>query len=299
MSPIKFSTEYPIFKSQSLLRNALITGSAVILSCSALGIVFSLLHLVLYVYTIFLAFFCVILVLFVLFIFVHQAYVESRRFDQMDYTGMQKLGFTLETIDGLELQCYSYNNDKLERDNGEKYPAIISFHGWGACHLEMDKYVLPLVKEHDILYFTIDQRGSEAPHSQGSKNDVRLKDDAKQFLDLVLNQDNVDISRVVVVGMSMGANITMGVTYPDPRVTAVVAMAPPVDLRKTKQMMSPLLKFAFILGGYDLRIPNNDDTGISAHYQFKKEGIENYKGDVIPNHERVLLFHCKDDMIVS
>ncbi|MBD3186550.1 alpha/beta fold hydrolase [Candidatus Bathyarchaeota archaeon] len=297
---IEFSSNVPRFIPRTGIRRAMKIGHGIILggiiAVMATGFTFLPTGISWAIFFVSLT----VLVFHFLIIFGKSMVSLNERYETMDYSGLVKNSFTFTSkSDGLELPGYSYHREGLDRSAGQ-FPAIISFHGWGASHVEMDRYILPMVRENDIVYYTLDQRGSAPPFTGGDKNDhLNGIEDANQFLDLVIKQPDVDVERVLVVGMSMGSFLTLKVAYPDPRVKAVVVMAPPVDINLTLQEMPLGTKLGFKLFGFKLKITGMSPSELSPLACLERDGIPDGNGKRVPNKERVLMFHARDDRIVS
>ncbi|MHA1733743.1 MAG: alpha/beta hydrolase family protein [Promethearchaeota archaeon] len=217
------------------------------------------------------------------------------RYADMDYEGVVVKNFHVETHDGLRLRCYEYRREDVDEDT--PLPTILSFHGWGAHHRTHDLYALPLIRTRGWRYFTLDQRGCAG--QPGDKSDHAILEDARRFLDAVLSRPNIDVNRTGCLGTSMGAALALGVAYRDPRIKVIAAMAAPSDFRLTIEEMPRCSKLMFKLGGFKLDMDEEEVSRLSAASGFQPEGVELADGRVAANADRVILFHCRDDRLVT
>ncbi|MCY3413214.1 MAG: prolyl oligopeptidase family serine peptidase [Candidatus Heimdallarchaeota archaeon] len=219
--------------------------------------------------------------------------------DDMDYSKIIKIDLPFITTDKVKHAAYLYIPKELEfSQDMDPVKTMISFHGWGSHHKEMDHYCLPTVEKQKFLYFTMDSFG--LGQTVGDKNNLDQVEHAGEFIDLVLSLPFVDSNRVTVVGMSLGAAKTALMAYPNPHIRALIMLSGPFDLALTKNEMTRTEYLLFRLFGFKFQATSEEMQQYSAIHQFKAEGVI-LAGDSKPtaNADRVLLLANKNDPTVT
>jgi hypothetical protein len=297
-SPVAFSREFPVYQTSRGIKSALRAGNvvmpAIFIACMAASVVLGSMFLAVITSLLMIP----AIVFYVLMVLGTRIMAVADRFNEMNLDGIVKEGFAFPAAGGITLHGYRYHREGLILDPATPIPAIVSFHGLGGHHRELDLYVLPIVKNSNVVYYTFDQRGSSPPHAQGDKNDLRKMDDAASFFSFVCTHPEVDPGRVGVVAMSLGAALALRLLYPDPRARVLVVLSSPVDFVYTLQHMSKLYKFLYALNRYNMA-PGKDDASLSPYTVFDKEGIAGVDGRKMENADRIIIACCRDDPLVS
>jgi pimeloyl-ACP methyl ester carboxylesterase len=221
----------------------------------------------------------------------------ATNWDDIDYSGFQKINLDFMLSDSIKHYAYLYIPTEIDISK-TKRPVIIGFHGWNSQHREMDKYCLPTAREEKYLYFTLDARGHG--NSGGEKSDFTQFDDSVKFIDMILNLPYVDNTKIAVVGFSMGAAQCAYAAYDHPYVKACVMLSGPYDLYFTRKNLSFLQNFLFKLTG--CKFPKSDEIMMKYNpiSKFKAEGVKlAYEDGLISNSDRVYLIANRDDHVVS
>lgn len=219
--------------------------------------------------------------------------------DNMDYQNFKKMDFPFIANDGTEHATYFYIPKSLEFSKSMMpQKTIISFHGWGSHHREMDRYCLPAIEQLKCLYFTIDSFG--LGQTPGSKNDFNQFQHAKDYIETVLDLPFVDKTQVAVVGMSLGAAKTAYAAYTNPNIRALVMLSSPFDMILTKENMTKAEYLIFRIFGFSFNVSQEKMKEYSAIHLFQPEGIV-LTGDEqpTPNSDRIFLLANEDDPAVT
>jgi len=221
--------------------------------------------------------------------------------DDVDYTGIIKQDFPFKSTKKTKLFAYFYHREEIKLNlnlSSRKYPVIIGFHGWGAQHREMDRYCLPLVKNRDVIYFTYDALGQGL--SPGDQSDFTQFENARRFIDLVLEQPYIDKSRVGVVGMSFGAAKASVVAYNHPYIKSLVMLSGVYDLKKHFDTVHRIIRWILFRKLGKMNINLIDLEKYSGINYLKPEGVILFDQQIhTQNKERVFLAANKHDKGVN
>ena len=225
------------------------------------------------------------------------------RWDDFDYTNLQKHSFIFTSSDGIEHYTYIYAYKGVDIfDEKNPKPTIIGIHGYGGHHRIMDRYCLPTIIEGGLeksyILFVLDVRGHGK--TGGDRNDFIQFRDAKEYIIKIKSLPIVDKKRIGIVGMSLGASKAAVYSYTDPEIKILVMLSGTFDMELTRNLMSTKFRTIFRMMGFPLWGGDDDDL-------FRLSGINNFnpdgvilKGDnkLTPNSERIFLAANLDDKMV-
>lgn len=179
-------------------------------------------------------------------------------------------------------------------DPNEKQIGVLSHHGYTGKKEKMYRFAIPLALS-GCTVLGIDARGHGESKEKGlSMNDFAgIMADVPNEIDYLESLPNVDSERLMMIGHSMGAIMTLSAGYLDQRLKRLVAISGPFDIldqfTKHKTLISRNIyrKIKKNLEG-PLEVWNEK---ISAKYIFENDTD-------IPDDERVFIVHCKKDNLI-
>src|SRR5512136_139975 len=96
-------------------------------------------------------------------------------------------------------------------------PALLFIHGWTADHTDWDLQVKPLASHHRVI--TVDLRGHGK--SSGNTTNGTIEEFAGDVSTLM---KSLDLSRVVLIGHSMGCRVALATCQQNPKSVAGVVL---------------------------------------------------------------------------
>jgi dipeptidyl aminopeptidase/acylaminoacyl peptidase len=219
----------------------------------------------------------------------------------IDYSFLDQESVNIRLADGNEIVALVLKKKGVE---GKDSPCIIAHHGITGNQKRMLRFACPLAMRGYLMVIP-DARG----HGQSKKlfkastddwiisEDAGILHDLRCIVDYAVSRDDVDASRLGMIGHSMGAVISLTTGLVDERIKLIIAMSPYysfVDLleaRRGKRIFSEewfsknVLRAAIHFGKF-----RELNEQISPKFYFKK----------IPREkaiEKIRLVHAKDDHI--
>ncbi|MCP4760790.1 MAG: alpha/beta hydrolase [archaeon] len=193
----------------------------------------------------------------------------------------------------------------IPKQNKPPYPVAIVLHGYNSGRGQLN-FISFALTQLGISVISYDMRGHG--ESGGDKNDILyIMRDLDFTLDYIQSNSEFDQSKVVVIGLSMGAILGLYQGYLDHRVKGVIAMAAASEY---KNMIAENIKFLSKkwwwklqqrIGGLEVDPSNLQSRLVSpALVAFhRKSYFDNPVPWDIDNNKRVLLIHCSDDYVVE
>ncbi len=197
----------------------------------------------------------------------------------------------------------------LPADEGasrQRYPALVMLHGWNRNCQRMIPY-LEHLHDFPVNFLVIEGRG----HGENEKNrfisQVGFTQDLSAAINWLVIQREVDVSRIGVLGHSIGAAATINAVATDPRISTFIAdssYANPKEIitRMLQDKHIPFFPLGWLMQQYiqirlgttfDKVAPENVVTRIS------KPGllIHGSKDEVVPiNDLKRILHNCGDNI---
>ncbi len=176
---------------------------------------------------------------------------------------------------------------------GASRDTIVLFHGYGSCYQEMlSRADFLHAERYAVLFFDFRYRGE----SEGKAVTVgyRERDDAQGALAYLATRDDVDAERVGVLGVSMGAAVSIMVAADTPEIAALVAES---SFKSADSAIGQSFE-------HFVDLPAFPFGPISVWIIERRLGID--AGDVAPEREiarisprPILLIHGQADTIIS
>jgi pimeloyl-ACP methyl ester carboxylesterase len=207
-----------------------------------------------------------------------------------DFSLYQSEAVQIRTDDGIQLAGTIYKPFREQEHEFDPLPVVILIHGLGSSQYSHPEWALPLVKRgYAVLAY--DQRGHG--HSGGKRKQiVQLAHDVKNVLDFVQSRPDLDIDRVAVIGHSLGGLVALGQAYDDPRVSCVVGISAPHDLKaqgdEKRNFQRKVVHFVLKLEGLKFNLTDEENEQVSPRFFLRPD----------PNNTlRVFLIHARDDFV--
>ncbi len=183
---------------------------------------------------------------------------------------------------------------------------IIVTHGLGGSRKDFYFLAISLVFRGCavVLY---DSRG-HGENEWGEKWETRnIITDHSKVVDFVLTRDDLSHTDIVAVGGSMGGGVVLNEAYLDRRVKFIIALCTWADFiktatRKVKNFPERVVKIMYLLMGINLDpspLQNRMVSPIYNSFNRKKGFFDHPVYWDVDNVYRVMLGHCKDDMVVD
>ncbi len=185
------------------------------------------------------------------------------------------------------------------------YPVAITLHGYNSGRGQLNFVNLALC-QMGVAVLSYDLRGHGA--TAGDRNDVLFViRDLTRTLEYIRSRPDLDASRVVVVGLSLGAIIALYEGYLDPRVSHVIGLATTSEYKTMiAENIKPLSKKWWWklnqrIGGLEVDPSSLQSRLVSP--ALIANSRKTFFGTPVPweidNAQRVLLLQCADDYIVK
>jgi pimeloyl-ACP methyl ester carboxylesterase len=189
----------------------------------------------------------------------------------------------------------------------EKAPVVIMCHGLGGSRTDFYMVAMALVYR-GYAWVCYDSRGHGESEHIGEKSDsLYIINDLESVLDFIETRDDLDKSRIVAIGASMGASIVLNKGYLEPRIDFVIGLCAWSDFqatatRKLNTIRERAVKIGYKMMGINLDPSNLQNRMVSPIlYSFNRK--KGFFGHPYPwevdNDYRVMLAHCKDDSIIN
>jgi len=195
-------------------------------------------------------------------------------------------------IEGKNLRAILLRNKLSHPD--EKQIGVLFHHGYRGKIERVYKYAIPLAV-YGCTILCIDARGHGKSKEKGfSMNDfIGILSDVENEITFLENLDGVDKNKLCMMGISMGAQMSLTGGYQDQRIKKVVGISGTYDilemLRRHKTVVTKrIYKNITKKDKDDLESWNKK---VSAKYFFEKKSS-------IPDKDRVYLVHGKEDNLV-
>jgi pimeloyl-ACP methyl ester carboxylesterase len=189
--------------------------------------------------------------------------------------------------------------------SGTKLPVAIVFHGYNSRRGQMNNIIMALT-QMGAAVISIDQRGHGT--SGGDKNDIYyLMRDLRVIIEYIYQKPEFDSDRILVMGVSLGAIVSLYEGYLDPRVKYVIAMAAAAEYQEmiTKDIKIFSRKWFWILQ-QRIRGLEVNPTALQSRLVSPAMIAHNRKGFFeapipwdVDNNGRILLLHCEDDYVIK
>ena len=133
------------------------------------------------------------------------------------------------TVDGATLRGWLRPPLWLQPDETPPSgPAALVVHGWGGSAFDMLPVSEPL-RDAGLQVLLLDTRGHGRSDDAAVSSMPAFADDIRDALSWLRNLPQVDPSRIVLVGHSVGAGACLWVAATDPTIAAVVSLASMAD----------------------------------------------------------------------
>lgn len=171
--------------------------------------------------------------------------------------------FTLQTPDGYTLI------GEFSAPEGEKLPTIILLHMLNRDRNDWATLIKKL-NSNGFACVAIDQRGHGESINKGdkvvdwhkftTKDFNRMVDDVKLIVDHLKTRKEADISRISLIGASIGANIALQYASGDQSIKTIILLSPGLDYRGVKADRSAVSKY----GKRPILLVASEDDSYSA-----------------------------------
>ena len=179
-------------------------------------------------------------------------------------------------------------------DPSEKQVGILFHHGYLGNIERVYKYAIPLAV-YGCTVLCIDGRGhGKSIGKDFSKNDfIGILADVENEITFLENLDGVDKNKLCMMGISMGAQMSLTGGYQDQRIKKVVAISGTYDiLEMFRRHKTVVTKFIYKnITQEDKEDLESWNKKVSAKYFLEKKSP-------FPDKERVYLVHGKEDNLV-
>jgi pimeloyl-ACP methyl ester carboxylesterase len=185
------------------------------------------------------------------------------------------------------------------------YPVVITLHGYNSGRGQLNFINLAL-NQMGAAVLSYDLRGHGA--TAGDRNDVLfVLRDLNHTLEYIRSRSDLEASRVVVIGLSLGAIIALYEGYLDPRVRHVIGLATTSEYKTMiAENIKPLSKkwlwkLNQRIGGLEVDPSSLQSRLVSPALiaNSRKTFFDTPVPWEIDNAQRVLLLQCADDYIVK
>ncbi len=185
------------------------------------------------------------------------------------------------------------------------YPVAITLHGYNSGRGQLN-FINFALCQGGVAVLSYDLRGHGA--TAGDRNDILfLIRDLNHTLDYIRSRPDLDASRVVVIGLSLGAIIALYEGYLDPRVRHVIGLATTSEYKTMiAENIKPLSKkwiwkLNQRIGGLEVDPSSLQSRLVSPALiaNSRKTFFDTPVPWEIDNAQRVLLLQCADDYIVK
>ncbi|MHA1339050.1 MAG: alpha/beta hydrolase family protein [Promethearchaeota archaeon] len=210
-------------------------------------------------------------------------------------------------LNGIMLLPYLAKSDKSTAPDtiNIKFPVAIMLHGYNSGRGQLN-YISFALTQLGMAVISLDLRGHG--ESGGDRNDILfLIRDLNSILNYIYNQDFLDKERIVTIGLSLGAIISLYEGYLDPRVKCVLGLATTAEYKTMiAENIKPLSKKWWWklnqrIGGLEVDPSSLQSRLVSPSLiaNCRKSFFDVPIPWEINNEKRVLLLQCKDDYIVE
>ncbi|OLS14332.1 MAG: hypothetical protein RBG13Loki_1981 [Promethearchaeota archaeon CR_4] len=185
------------------------------------------------------------------------------------------------------------------------YPVAITLHGYNSERGQLN-YINLALCQLGIAVLSYDQRGHG--NTRGDRNDTLfLIRDLNRTLDYIRTRPDFDVSRVIVVGISLGAIIALYEGYLDPRVRHVIGLATTSEYKTMiAENIKPLSKkwwwkLKQRIGGLEVDPSTLQSRLVSPALiaNSRKSYFDTPVPWEVDNTQRVLVLQCANDYIVK
>ncbi|HMF32346.1 MAG TPA: alpha/beta fold hydrolase [Candidatus Lokiarchaeia archaeon] len=192
--------------------------------------------------------------------------------------------------DGISLAGSIFKPFREQEHEFDPLPVVMIIHGIGSNRKVHPEWVLPLIKR-GYAVLTYDLRGHG--NSGGKRKDlVQLVEDIRSVLDFVQNRPDLDIDRVALLGHSLGGLIALSQGYNDPRVSCVIGIAAPHDIKaqgtEKRTFGRKIVHLGLRLLGLRFNLTEEENQQVSPRFFLRPDP---------DNRLRVFLIHARDDFI--
>ncbi len=195
---------------------------------------------------------------------------------------------------------------KSSRTPEKNAKTLIVSHGQGGSRADFYFLAIALVfRDYAIILY--DSRG-HGENDWGEKWETRsIITDHSKVVDFVFTRDDLSHTDIVALGGSMGGGIVLNEAYLDRRVKFIIALCTWADFMKTanrkmKNFSERVVKIMYLLMGLNLEpspLQNRMVSPIYNSFNRKKGFFDHPVPWDVDNIYRVMLGHCKDDMVVD
>ncbi len=192
----------------------------------------------------------------------------------------------LEPSSGIKLEGI----DIIPRGSISNKPAAILIHGYTSNYRRLI-YIANLLVKKGFMVILFNLRGHGK--SSGKQRDaLGMQQDLTQVIDYVKKKANIDSTRILVLGISLGAMLSLTSGYINPDITYIIALAGMSSPEDVINGMSSFRRWRWRiiskLGGLSL----TEMTG-KIHFSPKMQM------DIHSIKKKILLLHCKNDRLIS
>ncbi|MHA1111624.1 MAG: alpha/beta hydrolase family protein [Promethearchaeota archaeon] len=140
-----------------------------------------------------------------------------------------------EKVNSLILQSSKeillHGLEAIPKQSGEKYPVAILFHGYSSNYRRI-AYIANMLLTNGVAVILMNLRGHGK--SSGKQKDINgMQQDIETIMKYVKSKLEYDEGRILMLGISLGALITLTTGYNHPEITHLIALAAissPTDL---------------------------------------------------------------------
>jgi esterase/lipase len=171
-------------------------------------------------------------------------------------------------------------------DKGKKLPLIIFLHGWNNNRSELDYLIGPLIeKDFKILNYSYRGHGN----SEGERSPHKIFTDINHVINFAIKKiPNIDVKNIILIGISLGAAITLTEGYRNKNIKYLIALNPYFNAKETYNNKSIFMRLYTFLT--KMKFKDEDNKFLSPKFFLNPEKN---------NSSRISLLMTKKDRYIN